>query len=64
MTMEYTGVSRETVKAEFEKFLDANPEDTLFKLVINPRRGYLKVQARKKRKGRVRRLLSKLKRRR
>jgi hypothetical protein len=56
MTVEYTGVGKETAISEFEHFMESQPEDAIFRLVISSKRGYLKIQL-KKEKSRIKRLL-------
>lgn len=56
MTIEYTEVGKETAISEFEHFIQSQPEDAIFKLVISSKRGYLKIQL-KKEKSRIKRLL-------
>ena len=63
MSIEYTGANKETVSGEVQNFLDACPSDTQFKMVINSKRGYLKVKVKKIKPSRIRRLFGRLRRR-
>lgn len=59
MSIEYTGINKETAKDEVKNFLESCPEDTVFRMVINSKRGYLKIKIKK---SRIKRLLSRLRR--
>ncbi len=60
--MEYTGINKETAGRETKNFLDSCPEDTVFKMVINSKRGYLRIKIKNPGKSRIRRLIGKLRR--
>lgn len=62
MSVEYTGVNKETVAGEIKNFLESCPEDAVFKMVINSKRGYLRIKIKNVSKGRIKRLLSRLRR--
>jgi hypothetical protein len=62
MSIEYTGVNKETVAGEIKNYLDSCPEDTVFKMVINSKRGYLRLKIKNARKSRLKTLIGKLKR--
>jgi len=62
MSVEYTGVNKETVAGEIKNFLESCPEDAVFKLVINSKRGYLRIKIKNVSKGRIKRLFSRLRR--
>ena len=63
MSIEYTGANKETVSGEVNNFLDACPSDTQFKMVINSKRGYLKVKIINIKQSRIRKLFGRLRRR-
>lgn len=62
MSIEYTGANKETVSGEINNFLDACPSDTQFKMVINSKRGYIKVKIKNIKPSRIRRLFGRLRR--
>jgi hypothetical protein len=62
MTIEYTGINKETAEGEIKNFLDSCPEDTVFKMVINSKRGYLRLKIKNASKNRLRSLISRLRR--
>ena len=62
MSIEYTGVNKETVAGEIKNYLDACPEDTVFKMVINSKRGYLRLKIKNASKSRLKTLIGKLRR--
>ena len=62
MSIEYTGVNKETVAGEIKNYLDACPEDTVFKMVINSKRGYFRLKIKNASKNRVKTLIGKLRR--
>ena len=62
MSIEYTGINRETAEGEIKNFLDSCPEDTVFKMVINSKRGYLRIKIKNPSKSRIKRLISRLRR--
>lgn len=63
MSLEYTGANKETVRSDLNNFLDACPSDTQFKMIINSKRGHLKIKIIKIKHGRIRRLFGRLRRR-
>ncbi len=62
MSIEYTGINKETVAGEIKNYLDSCPEDTVFKMVINSKRGYLRLKIKNASKNRLRTLIGKLRR--
>ncbi|HEY6586190.1 MAG TPA: hypothetical protein VIY97_03380 [Candidatus Methanoperedens sp.] len=62
MSIEYTGINKETVAGEIKNYLDSCPEDTVFKMVINSKRGYLRIKIKNASKNRLKTLIGKLKR--
>ena len=62
MSMEYTGINKETAEREIRNFMDSCPEDTVFKMVINSKRGNLRIKIKKPGRGRIKRLIGKLRR--
>lgn len=62
MSIEYTGINKETAEGEIRNFLDSCPEETVFKMVINSKRGYLRIKIKNPGKSRIKRLISKLRR--
>ncbi|KCZ71986.1 hypothetical protein ANME2D_01385 [Candidatus Methanoperedens nitroreducens] len=62
MSIEYTGINKETVAGEIENFLESCPEDTVFKMVINSKRGYLRIKIKNVNKSRIKKLLGRLRR--
>lgn len=62
MSIEYTGVNKETVAGEIDNFLESCPDDTVFKMIINSRRGYLKIKIKNVRKSRIKKLFGRLRR--
>jgi len=63
MSIEYTGIKKQTVVGEVNKFLDSCPDDTVFKMVINPKRGSVKIKIKHAKKSRIRNIFGKLRRR-
>jgi hypothetical protein len=64
MSIEYTGINKETVAGEIKNYLDSCPEDSVFKMVINSKRGYLRLKIKNANKNRLRTLIGKLRRKR
>ncbi len=62
MSIEYTGINKDTAEGEVRNFLNSCPEDTIFKMVINSKRGYLRIKIKKTGKGRIKKLISKIRR--
>ncbi len=64
MSIEYTGINKETVEGEIKNYLDSCPEDSVFKMVINSKRGYLRLKIKNASKNRLKTLIGKLRRKR
>jgi len=64
MSIEYTGINKETVAGEINNYLDSCPEDSVFKMVINSKRGYLRLKIKNASKNRLKTLIGKLRRKR
>lgn len=62
MSIEYTGINKETAVEELKNFLNSCPEDTVFKMVINSKRGYLRLKIKNPSKSRIKRLIGRLRR--
>jgi hypothetical protein len=62
MSIEYTGINKETALGEINNFLDSCPEDSVFKMVINSKRGYFRINIKKSKKSRLRTLIGKIRR--
>jgi len=62
MSIEYTAINKETAESEIKDFLDSCPEDTIFRMVINSKRGYLRIKIKNPSRSRIKRLISKLRR--
>jgi len=62
MSIEYTGINKDTVAGEIKNYLDSCPEDSVFKMVINSKRGYLRIKIKNASKNRLKTLISKLRR--
>jgi hypothetical protein len=62
MSIEYTGINKETVVGEINNFLDSCPDDSVFKMVINSKRGYLRIKIKNASKNRLKTLIGKIKR--
>jgi hypothetical protein len=62
MSIEYTAVNKETVAGEIKNFLESCPEDTVFKMVISSKRGYLRIKIKNVSKSRIKKLISRLRR--
>jgi len=62
MSIEYTGINKETAAGEIKNYLDSCPEDSVFKMVINSKRGYLRIKIKNVSKGRLKRLIGRLRR--
>ncbi len=60
MSIEYTSINKETAVGEIKNFLESCPEDVLFKMVINSKRGYLRLKIKNVSKSRIRKLIGKL----
>ena len=64
MSVEYTGINKETAEGEIKNFLESFPEDAVFKMVINSKRGYLRIKIKNIRRNRIKKLLGRLRRKR
>lgn len=62
MSIEYTGVNKETAAGEIKNFLESYPEDAVFKMVINSKRGYLRIKLKTTGKSRIKKLIGRLRR--
>lgn len=62
MSVEYTGVNKETVVGEINNFLDSCPDDAVFKMVINSKRGSIIIKIKRAKKSRIKKLVGRLKR--
>lgn len=62
MTIEYTAINKETVLGEINNYLDSCPEDAVFKMVINSKRGYLRLKIKNASKNRLKILIGKFRR--
>ncbi len=62
MSIEYTAINKETAEGEVKNFLESWPEDAVFKMVINSKRGYLRIKIKNVSKSRIRKLIGKLRR--
>ncbi len=62
MSIEYIAINKETVAGELKNFLESCPEDTIFKMVINSKRGYIRIKIKNVSKGRIKKLLGRLRR--
>lgn len=62
MSIEYTGINKETAEGEIKNFLESCPEGTVFRMVINSKRGYLRIKIKNPGKSRIKRLIGKIRR--
>jgi len=62
MSIEYTGINKETAAGDIKNFLDSCPDDSLFKMVINSKRGYLRIKIKNASKNRLKTLIGKIRR--
>lgn len=62
MSIEYTGINKETAEGEIKNFLESCPEDTVFKMMINSKRGYLRIKIKNASKSRIKKFISRLRR--
>ncbi len=60
MSIEFTGINKDTASGEIKNFLNSFPEGTAFKMVINSKRGYLRIKIKNASKNRLRKLMAKL----
>ncbi|PWB54369.1 MAG: hypothetical protein C3F06_04450 [Candidatus Methanoperedenaceae archaeon] len=64
MSIEYTGINKETVAGEIKNYLDSCPDDSVFKMVINSKRGYLRLKIKNASKNRLKTFFGKFRRKR
>jgi hypothetical protein len=57
MSIEYTAINKETAEGEILNFLESFPEDAVFRMVINSKRGYLRIKIKNVSKSRIRRMI-------
>lgn len=62
MSIEYTGINKQTAEGEVKNFLESCPDGAIFKMVINSKRGYLRIKIKNPGKGRIRRLIGRIRR--
>ncbi|VVB84748.1 Uncharacterised protein [uncultured archaeon] len=62
MSIEFTGINKETAAGEIKNFLDSCPDDAIFKMVINSKRGNLRIKVKNAGKSRIRKLLGRFRR--
>jgi hypothetical protein len=62
MSIEYTGINKQTAEGEVKNFLDSCPDGTIFKMVINSKRGYLRIKIKNPSKSRIRKLIGRIRR--
>ncbi len=62
MSIEYTGVNKEMVAGEINNFLESFPEDTVFKMVINSKRGTISIKTKRTKKNKIKKLFGRLRR--
>ncbi|MCE8422903.1 MAG: hypothetical protein J5U19_11825 [Candidatus Methanoperedens sp.] len=62
MSIEFTGINKDTAVVEIKNFLDSCSEDVVFKMVINSKRGYLRIKIKTSGKSRLKKLFGKLRR--
>ncbi|MCE8426257.1 MAG: hypothetical protein J5U17_10840 [Candidatus Methanoperedens sp.] len=62
MSIEFTGINKDTAVVEIKNFLDSCSEDVVFKMVINSKRGYLRIKIKASGKSRLKKLFGKLRR--
>ncbi len=62
MSIEYTAINKETVDGELKNFLESCPDDTIFKMIINSKRGYIRIKIKNVSKSRLKKLLGRLRR--
>ncbi len=60
MSIEYTEINKDTAAGEFRNFLESFPEGTIFKMIINSKRGYLRVKIKNVNRGKFKRWIGKL----
>ncbi len=62
MSIEYTGINKQTAEGEVKNFLESCPDGAIFKMVINSKRGYLRIKIKNPGKSRIRRLIGRIRR--
>ncbi|MCZ7358238.1 MAG: hypothetical protein O8C65_15060 [Candidatus Methanoperedens sp.] len=62
MSIEFTGINKETAAGEIKSFLDSCPDDTMFKMVINSKRGNLRIKVRSAKKSRLKKIFGRFRR--
>jgi hypothetical protein len=62
MSIEFTGINKETAAGKIRSFLDSCPEDAMFKMVINSKRGNLRIKVRSVKKSRIKKILGRFRR--
>lgn len=60
MSIEFTEINKDTAAGEFKNFLESFPEGTIFKMIINSKRGYLRVKIKKVNKSKFKKWIGKL----
>ncbi len=60
MSIEYTEINKDTAAGEFRNFLESFPEGTIFRMIINSKRGYLRVKIKNVNKNKFKRWIGKL----
>ncbi len=60
MSIEFTGVNKDTAAGEFKNFIESFPEGTIFKMNINSKRGYLRVKIKNVNKSKFNKWIGKL----
>jgi len=60
MSIEFTGINKDTASGEFKNFLESFPEGTIFKMNINSKRGYLRVKIKNVNKSKFKKWIGKL----
>jgi hypothetical protein len=62
MSIEYTGINKQTAEGEVKNFLESCPDGAIFKMVINSKRGSLRIKIKNPGKSRIRRLIGRFRR--
>lgn len=62
MSIEYTGINKDTAEGEIKNFLDSCPDDTVFRMVINAKRGYLRIKIKNPSKNRIKKIIGRMRR--
>lgn len=61
MSIEYTALNKETAAGEIKNFLESCPEDAVFRMVINSKRGYLRIKVKNVSRSRFKKLIGRFK---